>query len=244
MTRNQAMRKTIICWSSGKDSAWTLHTLRQNPDFEVVGLLTTITRDFDRVSMHGVRRELVERQAAAAGLPLWTVEIPAACINSVYEEAMGRAVKRAVDDGVECIAFGDLFLQDIRSYRESRLAGTGIEPIFPLWNRNTRELAEEMIEGGLRARLTCVDSRILSSDFAGREFDQTLLRDLPAGVDPCGERGEFHTFAYDGPMFRSAVPVSLGETVNREGFVFSDLFFAGEDRERICRDGGSSATAS
>lgn len=227
------MRKTIVCWSSGKDSAWTLHTLRQNPDFEVVGLLTTITRDFDRVSIHGVRRELVERQAAAAGLPLWTFEIPAACINPVYEEAMGRAVKRAAGEGVTCIAFGDLFLQDIRSYRESRMAGSGIEPIFPLWQRDTQELAEEMIEGGLRARLTCVDPRILSSDFAGREFDENLLRDLPAGVDPCGERGEFHTFAYDGPMFRSAVPVSVGETVSREGFVFTDLFFAGADRQSI-----------
>ncbi len=241
---DSGVRKTIVCWSSGKDSAWTLHTLRQNRDFEVVALLTTITRDFDRVSMHGVRRELVEQQAEAAGLPLWSVEIPAGCTNPQYEDAMGRAVKRAVDDGVTCIAFGDLFLQDIRAYREGKLAGSGLEPLFPLWQRDTRQLASEMIAGGLRARLTCVDPRVLSADFAGRHFDGDLLRDLPSDVDPCGERGEFHTFVYDGPMFRYRLPISVGETVSRDGFVFTDLFCEAAGRGRTCRDAGSSATGS
>jgi uncharacterized protein (TIGR00290 family) len=217
------MRKTMVCWSSGKDSAWTLHALRQSPEYEVVALLTTITRDYDRVSMHGVRRQLVEAQAAAAGLPLWPVEIPAGCINAQYEEAMGNAVRRAVADGIELIAFGDLFLRDIREYREQRLAGSGMQPIFPLWERDTRELANEMIAGGLRARLTCLDPRALSPHFAGREFDRALLDELPAGVDPCGERGEFHTFAYAGPMFRSAISLTLGDIVQRDGFVFADL---------------------
>ncbi len=218
------MRKTIVCWSSGKDSAWTLYSLQRSRQFEVVALLTTITRDFDRVSMHGVRRQLVEAQAAAAGLPLWTVEIPAGCVNADYEEAMGHAVRRAVADGVEIIAFGDLFLRDIREYREQRLAGSGLQPVFPLWERDTRELANEMIAGGLRARLTCVDPRALSASFAGREFDRALLEDLPSSVDPCGERGEFHTFAYDGPMFGTPIPLTTGDTVERDGFCFTDFW--------------------
>jgi len=217
------MKRTILSWSSGKDSAWTLHVLRQSATHEVVALLTTITRDFDRVSMHGVRRELVEAQAEAAGLAVWAVEIPAACTNADYEAAMRAAIERARSEGVECIAFGDLFLRDIREYREQRLEGSGLQPLFPLWERPTRELADAMIAGGLRARLTCIDPRVMPRAFAGRDFDRELLSSLPPDIDPCGERGEFHTFAYDGPMFSRAIPIVEGETIERDGFVFSDL---------------------
>jgi len=219
-------RRTILSWSSGKDSAWSLHILRSDPRYEVVALLTTITREFDRVAMHGVRRELLEAQASTAALPLWKLEIPTPCSNDDYDAVMRAAVARAVTEGIECIAFGDLFLEDIRRYREDRLAGTGIEPVFPVWQRPTGALAEEMIEGGLRARIVCVDPRALAAEFAGREFDAALLRDLPADVDPCGERGEFHTFAYAGPMFERAIAIESGRTVQRDGFVFSDLLAA------------------
>ncbi len=220
------MKRAIVCWSSGKDSAWTLHTLRQSRAYEIVALLTTITHDFDRVSMHGVRRQLLEAQAEAAGLPLWPVEIPSPCANDEYERAMAAAMQRAVAEGVEVIAFGDLFLRDVREYREQRLAGSGVRPIFPLWGRPTPALAREMIDAGLRARITCVDPRTMPPELAGRDFDHDLLGALPPHVDHCGEHGEFHTFAYDGPMFRAPIPISTGETVERDGFVFTDLRFA------------------
>ena len=219
----EAPLKTMLSWSSGKDSAFTLHALRRDPRYEVVALLTTVNREFDRVAMHAVRRTLLEAQAAAAGLPLWCVEIPNPCSNADYESAMRDAIVRAVTAGVTHCAFGDLFLQDVRAYREQALAGSGITPVFPLWGRETRALAEEMIAGGLRARLTCVDPRALPASFAGREFDAALLSELPHGVDPCGERGEFHSFAWDGPMFRTPIIVETGEVVTRDGFVFADL---------------------
>ena len=219
--------KTLLSWSSGKDSAWTLHVLRHTPGIEVVGLLTTINVAHDRVAMHAVREELLEAQAAAAGLPLWKVGIPDACSNDQYEKAMAEVLKRALGEGIEGMAFGDLFLEDIRAYRVERMRGTGIEPIFPIWGMPTAELARSMIAAGLQARLTCVDPKVLDRSFAGRSFDAALLSDLPQGVDPCGERGEFHTFAWSGPMFERPVPVRVGEIVERGGFVFADLL-AGE----------------
>jgi uncharacterized protein (TIGR00290 family) len=220
--------KAWLAWSSGKDSAWALHVLRASPDVEVVGLLTTVNEVHDRVAMHGVRRSLLQAQADALGLPLVLAPIPHPCSNEEYERVMAGAVARARDEGVGGFAFGDLFLQDIRRYRESRLDGTGVRPLFPLWGRPTKALAEEMIAGGLRARIVTVDPRHLSADFAGREFDRELLADLPAGIDPCGENGEFHTFAWDGPMFRGPVDMRSGVVVEREGFVFADLVPAGE----------------
>jgi uncharacterized protein (TIGR00290 family) len=215
--------KILLSWSSGKDSAWSLHVLRQQQQFEVVGLMTTVNEVHGRVAMHAVRVELLEAQAVAAGLPLWKVPIPSPCSNAEYEAAMRTAVERAKSEGINDFAFGDLFLEDIRRYREKFLTGTGISPIFPIWGSPTAELAREMIRAGLRARLTCVDPKQLSGTFAGREFDARFLADLPEAIDPCGERGEFHSFAYDGPMFRHAVPVQVGETVERDGFVFADL---------------------
>jgi len=215
--------KALLAWSSGKDSAWSLHVLRQQAGVEVAGLLTTVNESFGRVAMHAVRRELLEAQARAAGVPLRAVPIPYPCPNDVYEAAMAGALAEARAAGIEAVAFGDLFLEDIRRYREERMAATGLRPLFPLWGRPTRALAEEMIDGGLRARLTCVDPKALEAAFAGRAFDHDLLSALPPEVDPCGERGEFHTFAWDGPMFRRPVPVSLGEVVHRDGFVFADL---------------------
>jgi uncharacterized protein (TIGR00290 family) len=215
--------KALLSWSSGKDSAWALHVLRRQGDVDVVGLLTTINRVHDRVAMHAVRTELLRAQAAAAGLPLWEVPIPSPCANAEYEAAMGAAMDRAKREGITHVAFGDLFLEDIRRYREEKLAETGILPLFPLWGESTAELAREMIEAGLRARLTCVDPKQMPRELAGRDFDARLLAELPASVDPCGERGEFHTFAWAGPMFGAPVPVSLGEIVERDGFVFADL---------------------
>lgn len=215
--------KALLAWSSGKDSAWALHTLRQRGDVEVVGLLTTVNQVYSRVAMHAVRVDLLRAQAEAAGLPLWEAPIPSPCSNEAYEAAMSEAMGRAKAEGVAAVAFGDLFLEDVRRYREERLKGTGISPLFPVWGMPTDALAREMVGAGLRAYLTCVDPRQLSRDFAGRAFDAALLADLPAQVDPCGERGEFHTFACAGPMFRRPVPVQVGEVVEREGFVFADL---------------------
>jgi uncharacterized protein (TIGR00290 family) len=216
--------KALLAWSSGKDSAWTLHVLRrEHPDVDVVGLLTTVNQAFDRVAMHAVRRDLLAAQAAAVGLPLMTVEIPYPCSNAEYEAAMAAAMERARADGITAVAFGDLFLEDVRRYREDRMRPTGLTPLFPIWGISTDVLARRMIDGGLRARLTCVDPRKLPAAFAGRDFDAALLRDLPADVDPCGERGEFHSFAYDGPMFERPVSIRGGEVVERDGFVFADL---------------------
>jgi len=215
--------KVIVSWSSGKDSAWMLHRLRADPRVHVAALLTTINEPAQRVAMHAVRLELLAAQAEAAGLPLWTVPLPSPCSNEAYERAMSAAVQRAVGEGFTHAAFADLFLQDIRRYREERLAGSGLTPIFPLFDSDTAALAREMIAGGLAARLTCVDPRALDRRFAGREFDASLVADLPASVDPCGERGEFHTFAYRGPMFAHDIPIESGVTIERDGFVFADL---------------------
>ncbi len=215
--------RILLSWSSGKDSAWSLHVLRQQPEFEVVGLMTTVNPVYRRVAMHAVRLELLEAQAQAVDVPLWTIPIPSPCSNEDYESAMQAAMARAKREGIGGIAFGDLFLEDIRRYREEKLQQTGISPIFPIWGIPTGELARQMIGTGLRARLTCVDPKQISALFVGREFDAALLDDLPAGVDPCGERGEFHTFAYGGPMFREPVEIQLGEITERDGFVFADL---------------------
>ena len=216
--------KTLVSWSSGKDSAWLVHTLRSSmPEYEVAALLTTINQDADRVAMHAVRTDVLEAQAAALGLPLWKVPIPSPCPNDVYERAMGEAVARAVGEGFTHVAFGDLFLEDVRRYREERLAGTGLTPIFPLFGSDTAALARTMIAGGLRARITCLNPKHLDRSFAGREFDAQLLADLPPEVDPCAERGEFHTCAYAGPMFTRPIHVATGIVVERDGFVFCDL---------------------
>ncbi len=215
--------KTLVSWSSGKDSAWMLHVLKQDPGIEIGALLTTMNAEFDRVAMHAVRRKLLEAQSEAAGIPLWTVPLPWPCSNEEYEARMRTAVAKAVAEGFTHVAFGDLFLEDVRRYRETRLAGTGLTPIFPIWGIPTDQLAKDMIDGGLRAVLTCVNPKVLDRSFAGRQFDRALLQDLPAGIDPCGERGEFHSFAYDGPMFDRPVSVFAGEVVDRDGFVFADM---------------------
>ncbi len=217
------MKRVALSWSSGKDSAWSLHLLRQNPGLQVVALITTLNEQFDRVAMHAVRRELLEAQADSAGLPLWPVPLPWPCSNEQYEDRMRQVCRRALDEGIQAIAFGDLFLADIRAYREKQLAGTGLEPIFPVWQLPTGELAAAMLKAGLRAKITCIDPKVLSPGFAGRDFDSVFLEDLPATVDPCGENGEFHSFVYDGPMFRTPVAVQVGEIVERDGFVFADL---------------------
>jgi len=215
--------KTLVSWSSGKDSAWMLHALRARPDVEIGALLTTINADAQRVAMHAVRVGLVQAQAEALELPLWQVPIPSPCPNEVYERAMADAVRRAVAEGFTHVALGDLFLEDIRRYREERLAGTGLTPLFPLFCADTPALAAAMIASGLRARVTCVNPRVLDRRFAGRDFDAGFVAELPPSVDPCGERGEFHTFAYDGPMFRRPIAIESGIVVERDGFVFADL---------------------
>lgn len=222
------MTKCMISWSSGKDSAWTVHVLRQRGEVEIGGLLTTINEAAQRVAMHAVRVDVLQAQADALGLPLWRIPIPSPCPNEVYERVMAAAVQRAVAEGFTQIAFGDLFLEDIRRYREEHLAGTGLTPLFPLFGADTPALAREMIASGVRARITCLNPKILDRSFAGREFDAALLADLPPGVDPCAERGEFHTCAYDGPMFSRPVPIETGVTVERDGFVFTDLTIANQ----------------
>jgi len=219
MTRS----RLLLSWSSGKDSAWALHALRRHAEFEIVGLVTTLNEAFDRVAMHAVRAELLAAQAEAAQLPLWRVPLPWPCANSEYEARMRALIERARAAGVTHMAFGDLFLDDIRAYREKQLAGTGITPIFPLWGFDTKQLARDMLAGGLRATLTCVDPKRLPAAFAGRGFDAALLDALPEGVDPCGERGEFHSFCHAGPMFTRPIPARTGEVVERDGFVFADL---------------------
>ena len=215
--------KTLVSWSSGKDSAWMLHVLRQDSSLEIGGLLTTMNEQFDRVAMHAVRRRLLEAQAAAAGVPLRTVQLPWPCTNEQYEQRMNAAVSQAVAEGFTHVAFGDLFLEDVRRYREDKLAGTGLTPIFPIWGIPTGDLAVRMVDNGLRSVLTCVNPKQLDRSFAGRQFDRALLDDLPPGVDKCGERGEFHSFAWNGPMFSRPVTIEVGEVVDRDGFVFADI---------------------
>jgi uncharacterized protein (TIGR00290 family) len=221
------MSKYLVSWSSGKDSAWMVHVLRQR-GVEIGALLTTINEAAQRVAMHAVRVDLLQAQAGALGLPLWMAPIPSPCPNGVYEAAMSAAVARAVGEGFTHVAFADLFLEDIRRYREERLAGSGLTPVFPLFGdaAATPRLAREMIGAGLRARITCVDPRQLDRGFAGRDFDSKLVQELPPSVDPCGERGEFHTFAYDGPTFSRPIPIETGVTLERDGFVFTDLCLA------------------
>jgi len=210
-----AQKKILLSWSGGKDSAWALHLLREQKEFEVAALLTTVNQEFHRVAMHGFREELLDAQAEAAGLPLWKVPLPWPCSNEVYEKLMQGVCERALAEGLHGIAFGDLFLEDIRAYRVQKLAGTGLEPIFPVWGIPTDELARTMIAGGLRAHLSCVNP--------GREFNAQLLADFPEGVDPCGERGEFHSYVFAGPMFSHAIDVEYTHTVLRDGFAFADL---------------------
>lgn len=216
-------RKALIAWSSGKDAAWALHEIRQSGEYEIIGALTTVTETFGRVSMHAVREEILRRQCEAAGLRQTIVPIPFPCPNEIYETRMAASLEAAKSEGVTHIVFGDLFLEDIRAYREEKLAGSGITPVFPLWGRPTSMLAREMIAGGLEARLVCIDPKILPISFAGRAFDAALLQDLPEGIDSCGERGEFHTCVVAGPMFRHEIKVKSGEIVERDGFVFADL---------------------
>ena len=215
--------KILLSWSSGKDSAWALHLLNQTHPGAVAGLLTTVNEAVNRVAMHAVRRDVLEAQAAAAGIPLRVVPIQSPCPNDVYEERMRVAVEAAVREGFTHAAFGDLFLEDVRRYREDRLAGTGLEPLFPVWGIPTPQLAEQMIDGGLRARLACVDTRVLDASFVGREWDRTLLREFPAGIDPCGEKGKFHTCVYAGPMFTKPLVLDPGEIVTHEPFTWADL---------------------
>ena len=217
------MTRVLLSWSSGKDSAWTLHVLRQRPDCEIVGLLTTLNSEFDRVAMHGTRRSVLEVQAKAAKLPLWDVPLPWPCSNADYEARMREVCQRAVSAKIDAVAFGDLFLEDVRAYREAQLRDTGLQPLFPLWQLPTAALAKEMIAAGLRAKLTCVDTQQLSPDFAGRDYDERLLSELPSAVDPCGERGEFHTCVYAGPMFDTPIDLEPGEVVIRDRFVFGDF---------------------
>jgi uncharacterized protein (TIGR00290 family) len=212
-----------MSWSSGKDSALALHHIRSADEVEVVGLLTTVNAAFRRVAMHGVRRALLEAQAAALGLPLHVVELPWPCSNEVYERLMAGAIARAADDGVEAMVFGDLFLEQVRAYRERMLEGSGLRPLFPLWQRPTGVLAGELLELGVRAVITCVDPAQAPAELAGRWYDRRLLDELPAGADPCGENGEFHTVVVDGPGFSAPIPVTVGEVLERDGFVYADV---------------------
>jgi uncharacterized protein (TIGR00290 family) len=217
------LTKVLLSWSSGKDSAWTLHLLRQRPDTQITALLTTFNSVADRVAMHAVRRTLVEAQAERTGIPLWAVELPHPCSNLEYEERMRAVCQRATAEGITAIAFGDLFLQEIRDYRVRQLQGSGLEPLFPVWQIPTDQLGREMIAGGVKAKITCVDPKKLAKSFAGRDYDLRLLQDLPPEIDPCGENGEFHTFVYDSPVFSRPIAVRAGEVVERDGFVFADV---------------------
>ncbi|MGO8720269.1 MAG: ATP-binding protein [Acidobacteriaceae bacterium] len=219
-------KKTLLSWSGGKDSAWALHTLRQNPEYNVAALLTTVNEHFGRVAIHGFREELLDLQAVSVGLPVWKIPLPYPCSNADYESRMQAVCVRAVEEGFQAVAFGDLFLEDIRAYRIEHLDGTGLEPVFPIWGIPTDELAQRMVAAGLRARITCLDPRHLPASFCGRVFDANFLADLPRSVDPCGERGEFHSFAYAGPMFSQPIEVEHTHTIEREGFVYGDLVLA------------------
>jgi uncharacterized protein (TIGR00290 family) len=213
----------LFCWSGGKDSAMALHTLLQQKHFQVASLLTTVTETYDRIAMHGVRRELLQRQAESLRLPLHEVLIPPQCINPIYEARMEEALCLFYNQGIRKVAFGDIFLEDLRAYREKNLARIGMTALFPIWKRGTRELIRHFHEQRFRAIAACIDTKVLDRNFAGRELDESFFRDLPPNADPCGENGEFHTFVFDGPIFQSPIPVRTGEVVNRDGFVFCDL---------------------
>ena len=213
----------LFCWSGGKDSAMALHALQQSPDVQIVALLTTITETYDRISMHGVRRELLLRQVESIGIPIHEVRIPPQCVNPIYEQRMEEALRIHYVQGVRSVAFGDIFLEDLRAYRERNLARIGMTAIFPIWKRDTRELIRHFHTHKFRAITACIDPKILPHTFAGRELDDNFFRDLPPQADPCGENGEFHTFAFDGPIFRHAIPFRAGEVVERDAFVFCDL---------------------
>lgn len=217
------MKRVLLSWSSGKDSAWALHLLSQRKEVRVVALLTTFNTSADRVAMHAVRRSLAQAQAERAGLPLWSVELPWPCPNAEYEKLLANACRRARAEGIDAVAFGDLFLREIREYRERQMEGTGLELLFPLWDLPTAQLARDMIAGGIKAKVTCVDPRKLDRSFAGREFDAAFLEALPAGVDPCGENGEFHTFVYNAPCFSRPIDLESGVVIERDGFVFADF---------------------
>ena len=219
----------LFCWSGGKDSAMALHTLLQRRDVQIAALLTTVTEGYERISMHGVRRELLERQAQSIGLPLHEVRIPPQCVNPIYESRMEEALRIHIESGVRTVAFGDIFLEDLRAYREKNLARIGMTALFPIWKRDTRELIRAFHANRFRAVAVCVDSKVLKPSFAGRELDESFFHDLPPQVDPCGENGEFHTFVFDGPIFKSPIPVRAGEIVNRDGFIFCDLQLAMEE---------------
>jgi uncharacterized protein (TIGR00290 family) len=215
--------KLCLAWSGGKDSAWALHLLRQAAEFDVVALVTTLNGEFQRIAIHGTREELLDRQAASTGIPLWKVRLPWPCTNADYESRMAAVCQRAASEGITQFAFGDLFMQDIRAYRETMLFGTGLTPVFPCWLLDTALLAREMIASGIHAKLTCVDHKLLDASFAGRDFDPTLLNDLPQSVDPCGERGEFHTFVWSSPDFAAPVPCRHSHTIERDGYAYAEL---------------------
>jgi len=227
-----AREPILFCWSGGKDSAMALHTLLQRSDIQIAALLTTVTEGYERISMHGVRRDLLERQAQSIGLPLHEVRIPPQCVNPVYEARMEAALRISLEKGVRKVAFGDIFLEDLRAYREKNLARLGMTAIFPIWKRDTRELIRSFHASGFRAVAVCVDPKILAPSFAGRELDESFFRDLPPHADPCGENGEFHSFVFDGPIFHSPISVRTGEIVNRDGFVFCDIL---EEMEKAAK---------
>ena len=225
------LKNVLLSWSSGKDSAWALHLLSKRSDVRVVALVTTFNRAADRVAMHAVRRSLVEEQARRVGLPLWPVQLPWPCSNTDYEGLMRTVCERAVHQRIGAMAFGDLYLQDIREYRERQLRGTGLEPLFPVWQIPTRQLATDMLDAGVKAKITCVDPAQLDKAFAGRDYDTEFIGELPKGADPCGENGEFHTFVYDSPVFTEPIHVETGEIVERDGFVFADVVAKPELRQ-------------
>jgi len=223
MSDARVSEDVLFCWSGGKDSAMALHALRAARDYRVTALLTTVTEVYDRISMHGVRRALLERQAESIGLPLHPVLIPPQCINATYEARMKEALSHHFARGVRSVAFGDIFLEDLRVYREKNLAQAGMQALFPIWKRDTRELAREFVRLGFRAITVCIDPRVLDASFAWRELDASFFADLPPGVDPCGENGEFHTYVFDGPVFKVPIAFRVGEKVLRDGFCFCDL---------------------
>ena len=217
------MKKTLMSWSSGKDSAWALYRLKQNPEFEILGLFTSVNRKYERASMHATRTAMLERQADASGLPLQTLRIPDPCTNEQYAAVMRNFVAESTAKGIEYMAFGDLYLEDVRTYREDNLKGTGIRPVFPIWKIPTQDLAEQMLSAGVEAYISCVDLKKLPAGFAGRKWSRELIAGLPEGCDPCGENGEFHTIVAAGPMFKKSIPVRVGEIVERDGFAFADI---------------------